>query len=88
MFEWDEAKRLWTLAERGLDFIDAQEIFDGRPALHLRAQSFDEERWLTSAALRGKMYTVVWTWRGTTKRIISFRRARRAEEVAYEKIFG
>jgi uncharacterized DUF497 family protein len=29
-FEWDEAKRQWTLAERGLDFIDAAMMFDGR----------------------------------------------------------
>ncbi len=33
MFEWDEAKRIWTIAERGLDFADAALAFDGRPTL-------------------------------------------------------
>lgn len=80
MFEWDEAKRLRTLAERGLDFIDAQFAFDGRPATHVRANHDDEIRFLTVAELAGRLYAVVWTWRGVNRRIISFRRARRGEE--------
>lgn len=88
MFEWDEAKRLWTIAERGLDFIDATLVFDGRPALHVPAKLGAEERFLTVALVEGKFHTVVWTRRGTNYRIISFRRSRRAEENAYRKIFG
>jgi uncharacterized DUF497 family protein len=34
MFEWDESKRLRILHERGLDFRDAGQIFDGRPVVH------------------------------------------------------
>jgi uncharacterized DUF497 family protein len=37
MFEWDEPKRLWNLQERHLDFVDAQQLFDGRPAIHVPA---------------------------------------------------
>jgi uncharacterized DUF497 family protein len=29
-FEWWEAKRLAVLSERGLDFLDARSLFDGR----------------------------------------------------------
>jgi uncharacterized DUF497 family protein len=30
-FEWDEAKRQRNIRERGLDFLDARRLFDGRP---------------------------------------------------------
>jgi len=30
-FEWSEAKRVAVLEARGLDFIDAEILFDGRP---------------------------------------------------------
>jgi uncharacterized DUF497 family protein len=29
--EWSEAKRIAVLEARGLDFIDAEMLFDGRP---------------------------------------------------------
>lgn len=41
-FEWDEAKRLKTLKERGFDFADAAGLFDGRPVLNGRSP-FDKE---------------------------------------------
>jgi uncharacterized DUF497 family protein len=86
MFEWDEAKRLRTLAVRGIDFVDARFAFDGRAALEMQAWRLNEERFLTVAAIDGKMYTVVWTWRGEKRRIISFRRARDAEERRYREL--
>jgi uncharacterized DUF497 family protein len=30
-FEWSAAKRIAVLEARGLDFIDAEILFDGRP---------------------------------------------------------
>ncbi len=88
LFEWDEAKRLRTIAERGLDFADAAALFDGRPAVQLRARFDAEERFLTIARVGGKFHTVVWTWRGKVCRIVSFRRSRREEEGAYKEIHG
>ena len=55
MFEWDETKRLRTLAVRGIDFVDARLAFDGRPAFEVQAWRADEERFLTAAAIGGKM---------------------------------
>lgn len=88
LFEWDEAKRLRTIAERSLDFADAVVVFDGRPAVHVRARFVAEERFLTIARIEGKFHTVVWTWRGQACRIVSFRRSRREEEGAYKAIHG
>ena len=87
-FEWDEKKRLSTIENRGFDFLDAIELFDGRPALHGRSFFDKEQRFVTVALLRGKCCTVVWTWRGENRRVISFRRARDAEERAYQAIHG
>ncbi len=88
MFEWNEKKRLTTLRERNLDFRDAYQVFDGRPVIHVRAWRNQEERFVSTAEINGKLYTVVWTWRGKNQRIISFRRARNGEERAYRKIHG
>jgi uncharacterized protein len=88
LFEWDETKRLRTIAERRLDFIDAAVAFDGRPTVQLRAHFGAEERFLTIAGIGGKFHTVVWTWRGKVCRIVSFRRSRREEERAYKEIHG
>ena len=88
MFEWDEAKRLWTLADRGLDFRDANLVFDGRPTIHVGARNADEERFASVAMIEGKCHTVIWTWRGENRRIISFRRSRDGEEKAYRRIYG
>lgn len=72
----------------GLDFIDAALLFDGRPALQVSARLEAELRFLTVAVVEGKFHTVVWTPRGSSRRIISFRRSRRVEERAYRKAFG
>jgi uncharacterized protein len=88
MFEWNETKRLRILHQRGLDFRDAQQLFDGRPVVHVPSWRNDENRVVSTGEIEGKLYTVVWMWRGQNQRIISFRRARDAEERAYRKAFG
>ncbi|HEY1615456.1 MAG TPA: BrnT family toxin [Rhizomicrobium sp.] len=87
MFEWDEAKRLWTIGNRGLDFVDATLAFDGRPVVHFSARLGSEQRMMTIAMINGKSYAVVWTWRGSNRRIISFRRARDEEEEQYRALY-
>ena len=87
-FEWDEAKRLKTIAERDIDFLDAVAVFDNRPVLHILTQHKTEKRFLSTALIKGKLFTVIWTWRGEKRRIISFRRARDGEERAYRKLYG
>jgi uncharacterized protein len=88
MFEWDEAKRLTNLRARHLDFSDAWIIFDGRLALHVPSRRNNEDRFVSTAEIEGKLYSVVWLWRGENQRIISFRRASNAEERAYREAHG
>ena len=88
MFEWDEDKRLLNLEKHGLDFIDAQLLFDGRKTITAPSDYPVEARFFTIAIFNGKFHTVVWTWREETRRIISFRRARHGEERAYRQVHG
>ncbi|HBG04262.1 MAG TPA: BrnT family toxin [Geobacter sp.] len=88
MVEWDEAKRHKNLEKHSLDFRDARLLFDGRNVVHVPAFKNEEARFASVAMIDGRFYTVIWTWRGNHRRIISFRRARNAEEGAYRQIHG
>ena len=85
-FEWDENKRQGNLRDHGIDFERAKEIWQG-PVLEVpssqRHQS--EERFLAIGQSKGRFITVVFTWRGKNRRIISARIARRSERENYQK---
>jgi uncharacterized DUF497 family protein len=87
-FEWDEKKRALNLAEHGLDLIDATPLFDGRPVFTYPSPRHGEERFVTVGHLTNRFFAVVWTERVDAVRLISFRRARDAEERKYRAIFG
>ena len=84
--EFDLQKRFQTLLERGLDFGRAGEIFSG--TIHtfpdLR-QSYGESRFITLGFLDGRLTVVVWTPRGSRKRIISMRNANERENKEYSQ---
>jgi len=88
MFEWDETKRAKNLSKHSLDFRDTRLIFDSRKVVHVPAVKNTEARFVSIAIIGEKFYTVVWTWRGANRRIISFRRSRDGEERAYRQIHG
>jgi uncharacterized DUF497 family protein len=87
-FEWDEDKRQTNIAKHQVDFVDAQALFDGRPVVATRSPYSGEERYLTTGVLDDLLITVVWTWRNTTIRVISARRASHGEARAYRALFG
>jgi len=87
MSEWDEAKRLANLAKHGLDFVRADELFDGRPVLERVALSNDEPRIMTIGIIDGKYRTLIWTLRGNERRYISFRSARDEEKRQHRQLY-
>lgn len=87
-FEWDEAKRQSVLTERGLDFEAVDVFFDGRPVIHQPTPRNDEERWKTTAYIEEAFFTVVWSWRGESIRVISMRRAHEQEIRKYRETHG
>jgi uncharacterized DUF497 family protein len=82
---YDPAKRATTLEERGLDFVDAPEVFSG-PVFELADDRFDygEERHITIGMLRGRMVVLVWTPRGAARHIISMRKANDREQARFQ----
>jgi len=87
-FEWDERKRAQIIQDRALDFVSVYRFFDGRPAIHQPSPRNKEERWKTTAEIEGAFFTVVWTWRGETIRVISMRRAHAQEIRKYREAYG
>jgi uncharacterized DUF497 family protein len=65
---FDPVKRAVTLAERGLDFEDAAELFRGDTLDSPDdRRDYGELRMLTVGHLRGRMVIVVWTPREESK---------------------
>ena len=73
---FDPAKRAKTLAERGLDFADADPVIEGA-IFEFVDDRFDygEKRITTAGYLRERLVVVVWTERGGDRHIISMRHA-------------
>lgn len=89
MNSWDEAKRLITLGERGLDFADAELVFAGRiTTLPDNRRDYREPRFITAGWLRGRFVVVVWTPRNDGRRIISMRYGHADEEEYYREQMG
>jgi uncharacterized protein len=87
-FEWDEAKRQRVLADRGIDFERAKEIWQGTVLESPSRQMADEGRFLAVGEVDGRVITVIYTWRGGRRRLITARRARRHEAEDYHKALG
>ena len=83
----DERKRAKLIEERALDLASAYLFFGGRPAIHQPTPRDSEERWKTTAKIEGTYFTVVWTWRGETVRVISMRRAHAQEIRKYREAY-
>jgi uncharacterized DUF497 family protein len=77
----DPAKRRKTLADRGLDFQDAAEVFAG-PTLEVedRRQDYGETRIICFDYLRGRLVVVGYTPRGTARHVFSMRKANAREK--------
>lgn len=83
-FEFDLNKSRANQVKHGLDFRTAQLLWADPMRLEIRARIEGvEERWALIARLHDKIWTAVWTPRGTVVRIISVRRARKEEEALY-----
>jgi uncharacterized DUF497 family protein len=83
---FDPAKRAATLVERGLDFEDASEVFEGDTLdFPDDRRDYGELRILTVGHLRGRMVIVVWTPRGNARHVISMRKANAREKARFGK---
>ena len=83
-FEYDPAKSRSNRAKHGLDFVEAQRLWDDPDVLEIPAKTRDEPRFLVIGKIDGKHWSGVITYRGDKLRIISVRRSRAEEVTLYE----
>ena len=83
-FEYDPRKSESNKAKHGIDFEEAQFLWDDPDSIGFPAKSTDEERYALLAMLKGRLWVAFFTYRKGTIRIISARRARTNERQLYE----
>ncbi len=84
MFEIDPEKSAANLAQHGIDFESAQELWLDLKRVQIPARSEAEVRFAIVGMIDGKISAAFATQRGDTIRIISVRRARTSEVNYYE----
>ena len=83
-FEFDPKKSEKNMQKHGIDFFQAQALWDDPELLEIPARTEDEPRFLVVGKIRGKHWAGIITYRGEKIRIISVRRAREEEVELYE----
>jgi uncharacterized protein len=83
-FEYDENKSKSNLAKHGIDFVEAQKLWNEPNLLEIPARTQDEQRFLIIAKVDNKHWSGVITYREQNIRIISIRRSRTEEIDLYE----
>lgn len=85
-FEWDEKKRLINIRRHGIDFVDAESIFDSETYTVVDERfDYGEVRWLTLGIVKGRILAVIHLEDDDLIRIISVRKAERHEQETYFK---
>ena len=88
MITWDEAKRRRNLRKHGLDFVDAEQVFEGLTYTYEDDRLAYGERRVISLGLLGEIVvSIVHTEKGDHIHIISMRKAtKREREIYFESI--
>jgi uncharacterized DUF497 family protein len=84
-FEFDPEKSARNKLKHGIDFLQAQELWEDADRVEVPARTVGEPRWLVVARVDGVHWSAVVTYRGTRVRIISVRRSRSEEVKIYEE---
>ncbi|MEQ1602194.1 MAG: BrnT family toxin [Methylophilaceae bacterium] len=83
-FEFDETKSQANLLKHGINFVDAQQLWNDPMLLEIPAKTEDEPRFLMIGLINTKHWSAVITYRGADIRLISVRRSRTEEVALYE----
>lgn len=83
-FEFDETKSQANLLKHGINFVDAQDLWNDPRLLEIPAKTEDEPRYLMIGLINTRHWSAVITYRDVNIRLISVRRSRTEEVVLYE----
>ena len=83
-FEFDPQKSEANKRKHGIDFYEAQALWDDPDVIEIPVRTSDEPRFLIIGRISGKHWSGVITYRSGKIRIISVRRSRKEEVDIYE----
>jgi uncharacterized DUF497 family protein len=83
-FEFDEPKSQLNKTKHGIDFVEAQALWDDPELLEIPLELEDEPRTLVLGRIGEKHWSAIITHRQARIRIISVRRSRDQEKALYE----
>ena len=83
-FEFDPNKSESNKEKHGIDFEEAQALWDDVDLIEIPGRVSGEPRYVVIGVIAGKHWSAVITYRGEQIRIISVRRSREEEIAIYE----
>jgi uncharacterized protein len=88
LFEFDERKNAANLAKHGIDFADAAWVFADPMRLDAvdTRRDYGELRRVVVGEVLGRVWVVVYTFRGEAVRLISARKANEREQTRYQDL--
>lgn len=83
-FEFDPIKSNSNKKKHGIDFNEAQSLWNDPDFMEIPLKTIDELRFLTIGRISGKHWSAIITYRSEKIRIISVRSSRKEEVEIYE----
>ena len=83
-FEFDKRKSQINKRKHGIDFFEAQALWNDPDRIEIPAETIDEDRLLIIGNISDKCWSAIITYRNEKTRIISVRRSRKEEKEIYE----
>ena len=83
-FEFDKNKSKANKNKHGIDFIEAQKLWNDPGRIEIPTKYLDEPRYVLIATINNKHWSAVFTYRNNKIRLISVRRSRENEKEIYE----
>jgi uncharacterized protein len=83
-FEFDEQKSISNKIKHGIDFIEAQNLWNDPERVEIPAKNLDEPRNMIIGRIGMNIWSTIYTIRKKNYRIISVRKARENEKEIYE----
>lgn len=87
-FEFDPKKSDINKKKHGIDFYEAQVLWDDPDLIEIPLKTSDEPRFLVIGKISEKYWSGIITYRSSKTRIISVRRSRKEEVDIYEGYQG
>ena len=83
-FEFDPKKSEANKIKHGIDFVEAQALWNDPDLVEIPVKTSDEPRYLVVARISEKHWSGIITYRSDRIRVISVRRSRKEEIDLYE----